>query len=85
MALRRKFAWAWILWLVGFGVIEYIAIKNDGVGEGNFTLSHYARRLAASSWIFRVALTLLLAWLPGHFELASSFVWRVIGQAINMF
>ena len=85
MALRRKYGWAWILWLLAFGVIEYTAIKNDGVGEGDFTLSHYTRRLTSSSWIFRVFVTVLLAWLPGHFELASSFVWRVIGQAINMF
>ena len=85
MALRRKFAWAWILWVVAFGVIEYISIKNDGVGEGNFTLSHYARRLAKSSWIFRVFITVLLAWLPGHFELARSFALSVIGQVINIF
>ncbi len=73
MSKRRSYAWSWILWVVGFGVIELKAILDDDKEEGNFTLSHYVRRLAKSSWIFRLFMLGLLSWLGpiglDHFNL----------------
>ena len=73
MSKRRSYAWAWILWALAFGVIELKSILDDDEGEGNFTLSHYIRRLAKSSWLFRIAMLALLGWLGpiglDHFNL----------------
>ena len=74
MKLRGKYGWAWILWVLAFGIIEFKAITDDGKAEGDFTLSHYVRRLIGEKgkagigkWIFRAGLTGLLTWLPLHF------------------
>lgn len=67
--MRDAYAWAWLLWVGGFVVTEAKAILDDKKAEGNFTLSHYVRRLAARSRLFRYGLLALLAWLPVHFEL----------------
>ena len=73
LAKRRSYAWAWRLWVVAFGVLELKAILDDDEEEGDFTLSHFTRRLAKSSWIFRAAIIALLAWLGpiglDHFDL----------------
>jgi len=77
MKLRKKYAWAWILWVVGFGVIEFKAIVDDDKAEGDFTLSHFTRRLLASKkgmkagpwhWAFRAFLLGLFTWLVPHFN-----------------
>lgn len=74
MKLRKKYSWAWILWVLSFFLIEFKAIIDDDKAEGDFTLSHYVRRLIGEKgaagverWIFRVGLTGLLAWLGPHF------------------
>lgn len=67
--MRDAYAWAWGLWVLGFVVTEAKAILDDDKDPGNFTLSHYTRRLAARSKVFRYGLLALLGWLPFHFEL----------------
>ena len=73
MAKRKWYAYAWIAWAISFAVLEWRAIKDDDREEGDFTLSHYVRRLAKRSWLFRIAMLALLAWLGpiglDHFNL----------------
>jgi len=74
MKLRKKYAWAWIVWVLSFAVIEFKAIIDDDKAEGDFTLSHYVRRLIGEKgkagighWLFRGAIAGLLFWLGPHF------------------
>ena len=76
MKLRKKYAWAWILWVLAFGVIEWRAIVDDDKEDEDFTLSHYVRRLlgrnkaaTVGNWLFRIGLGGLFAWLIPHFYL----------------
>jgi len=76
MKLRKKYSWAWIVWLLAFGVIEWRAIVDDDKAEGDFTLSHYVRRLlgnnktaTAANWLFRIGLGGFFVWLIPHFYL----------------
>lgn len=71
MTLRVRYAWAWIAWVGMFIVLETKAILDDSKEDGNFTLSHFVRRLAARSWTFRIFMIGLLAWLLplNHFDL----------------
>ena len=71
MKLRVRYAWAWIAWVVMFIVLETKAILDDSKEDGNFTLSHFVRRLAARSWTFRIFIAGILIWLTAfnHFEL----------------
>ena len=72
---RKKYALAWILWILAFGLIEWRAIVDDDKEEGDFTLSHYVRRLlgekgtaiTAGKWAFRVGLAGLFIWMIPHF------------------
>ena len=75
MKLRKKYGWAWILWVLAFGVIEFKAILDDDKAEGDFTLSHYIRRLIGEkgkaglgNWAFRAFLLGLFTWLVPHFN-----------------
>ena len=75
MKLRKKYAWAWILWVLGFAVIEFKAIIDDDKAAGDFTLSHYVRRLIGEKgkadlgkWAFRAFLIGLFGWLVPHFN-----------------
>ena len=79
MKLRGKYAWAWILWLAAFGLIEWRAIVDDDKAAGDFTLSHYTRRLlgkdvkvTAKHWIFRVVLAGGFVWIIPHLY---RFIW----------
>lgn len=62
----------WTLWLVFFGVVEFIAVKREGYGD---TFSEYVWWLLGSGdderdmwrWIARGAVALLFAWLIPHF------------------
>jgi len=74
MKLRAKYAWGWILWVLSFAVIELKAILDDDKAAGDFTLSHYVRRLIGEKgkagiwrWTFRLGLGGLLIWLGPHF------------------
>lgn len=74
MKLRVKYAWGWIIWVLSFAVIELKAILDDDKAEGDFTLSHYVRRLIGEKgkagiwrWAFRFGLGGLLVWLGPHF------------------
>ena len=76
MKLRKKYSWAWIVWLLAFGVIEWRAIVDDDKAEGDFTLSHYVRRLlgnnktaTVANWLFRIGLGGFFVWLIPHFYL----------------
>ena len=67
--MRDPYTVAWLLWVLSFVLIEGKAILDDDKDPGNYTLSHYVRRLAVRSRLFRYGLLALLAWLPFHFEL----------------
>jgi hypothetical protein len=67
--VRDAYTIAWLLWVLGFVVTEAKAILDDDEDPGNYTLSHYVRRLAVRSRLFRYGLLALLGWLPFHFEL----------------
>jgi len=74
MKLRKKYAWAWILWILGFGLIEWRAIVDDDKEDEDFTLSHYVRRLlgrnkkkTVGNWLAIASLSGLFVWLIPHF------------------
>jgi len=80
MKLRRKYAWAWIIWVLSFFVIEWRAIVDDDKAAGDFTLSHYTRRLLGKDvdaklkhWAFRLGLGGFFVWIIPHFY---SFLWE---------
>ncbi len=75
MKLRKKYAWAWILWVLSFAVIELKAILDDDKAEGDFTFSHFIRRLIVekgkvgiANWAFRAFLLGVFTWLVPHFN-----------------
>jgi len=72
--MRDAYGIAWALWLLGFILTEGKAILDDDKDPGNYTLSHFVRRLAVRSWLFRYGLLALLAWLPFHFELLEGIL-----------
>lgn len=71
MSKREWYKWAWIAWVVSFAVLEWRAIVDDDKEAGDFTLSHYIRRLATKSWLFRGFIAGILIWLGpmDHFNL----------------
>ena len=76
MKLNSKYTWAWVLWLLAFGVIEWKAINNKSSGD---TLSEHVWKLigtkadkkSAAHWTFRAGLVAFLAWLIPHFFTAG--------------
>lgn len=75
MKLRKKYSWAWIIWVLSFAVIEFKAIIDDDKAEGDFTLSHYIRRLIGEkgkadleNWAWRAFFVGLFSWLVPHFN-----------------
>lgn len=71
MALNKKYTWAWIAWVLLFGVIEYAALKDKREGD---TLTEHVRQLIGTwgkkdlgNWIARVSLAGLFVWLVPHF------------------
>jgi len=73
MKLNKKYTWAWILWIVGFGVIEYMAIKDKRKGD---TLSEHVwkpigtnhkGKKTAAMWVARGALIAFFTWIIPHF------------------
>ncbi len=75
MKLRKKYSWAWIIWVLSFAIIEFKAIIDDDKAEGDFTLSHYIRRLIGEkgkadleNWGWRVFFVGLFSWLVPHFN-----------------
>lgn len=75
MKLNWKYTLGWIIWILGFGVLEYKAIKNKSEGD---TLSEHvwsvigtgADSPSALNWVFRIGLGGLFAWLIPHFFMA---------------
>lgn len=72
MVMNRKYTWAWILWILAFGVIEWRAILEQDKGS---TLTHHVRNLLGQkgmadwgNWAFRAFLVGLFAWLVPHFN-----------------
>ncbi len=69
--MNKRYTWAWILWLLAFGVIEWRAILE---GDKGSTLTHHVRNLIGEkgaadfgNWIFRLGLGALFVWLIPHF------------------
>ena len=77
MSKYLKYKWAWIAWVAAFGVIEYKAIIDDDEEGGDFTFSHYVRRIMATfktsgaptiaNYFARVIVTGIVSWLGPHF------------------
>lgn len=63
--------WFWAIWVIGFMIVEAIAVFNNVPGD---TLSEHVWRLigtdqedrTAMMWIWRAGLLVLLAWLIPH-------------------
>ncbi len=72
MKLNSKYTWAWFIWLLAFGAIEFAAIQDKRKGD---TLSEHVWKLIGTKtenkstrqWIFRLGLLGLFAWLISHF------------------
>lgn len=66
------FKWFWIAWLLAFGIVEFIAIRND---TGHDTFSSFVWWILGSGdeerewfrWLARVLVGILLLWLIPHF------------------
>lgn len=79
MKLNPKYTIAWILWIVGFAAIEYMAIKDKKEGD---TLSEHVWEVigtdnkgkkTAAMWGARIVLGVGFAWLVPHFFTGWSF------------
>ena len=77
MKLNSKYTLAWILWILGFLGIEYMAIKDKRKGD---TLSEHVWKIigtkhkgskTAAMWAVRIGLAGLIAWLIPHFFTAG--------------
>ena len=74
MKLNWKYTVGWIIWILGFGVLEYNAIKNKSKGD---TLSAHVWSVigtgkdspSALNWVMRGGLAILFGWLGPHFFL----------------
>ena len=77
MKLNWKYTVAWIIWILGFGVIEWKAMKND---KGGDTLSEHVWKVAGTktqkkswlNWSFRIGLGAGFVWLIQHFYTGGS-------------
>lgn len=75
--LARSYTVAWVLWILAFGVIEFLAVRRRGPnGEaGGDTLSEHVWKLIGTkaenrkplAWVCRGALLILFGWLIPHF------------------
>ena len=76
--LTSKYTYLWIIWILGFGAIEWAALKNDKPGD---TLSEHVWNLIGSNatekrpwhWFLRIAVLSLLVWLIVHFS--TKWTW----------
>ena len=74
--MNKKYTAMWIIWLLGFGVIEYAAMKNNKSGD---TLTEHVWKVIGTNtpgrnwenWVARVVLAGLLIWLVPHFFTGS--------------
>lgn len=71
MGLNKKYTWAWLIWILLFGVIEYKALKDPRGGD---TLTEHVRKLIGTTggrewfqWLFRIGLAGFFAWAIPHF------------------
>lgn len=74
MKLNWKYTIGWVIWILGFGALEYAAIKNKKKGD---TLSEHVWDVigtgedspSALNWIMRGGLLVGFGWLIPHFFL----------------
>lgn len=74
MKLNWKYTLGWIVWIIGFGLLEYRAIKNKKPGD---TLSAHVWSVIGTgsdspsvlNWITRGVLAVGFGWLIPHFYL----------------
>jgi hypothetical protein len=70
--MNTKYTWAWLIWLLAFGCIEYKAIKED---DGESTLTRHIWKLIGTNtpgrnwenWLARAGLVGFFIWLIPHF------------------
>jgi len=79
MKLNRKYTIAWILWILGFAAIEFMAVKDKRQGD---TLSEHVWSVIGTNhkgsktalmWTARIVLGVGFAWLIPHFFTAWNF------------
>ena len=76
--LNWKYSLGWLIWILGFGVLEYRAIKDKDKGD---TLSEHVWSVVGTktakkhwvNWVFRIGLGGLFAWLIPHFATGWNF------------
>lgn len=73
--MNKKYTYAWIAWILMFGVIEFAAIQDKREGD---TLTEHVRAAIGTAgprqwinWVARVGLGVLFAWLIPHFFTGS--------------
>ena len=73
--MNKKYTYAWIAWILMFGVIEFAAIQDKRNGD---TLTEHVRAAIGTAgprewfhWVGRVGLGVLFAWLVPHFFTGS--------------
>lgn len=72
MKLNKKYTILWLIWIAGFGVIEYAALKNKKEGD---TLTEHVRKLIGTktegrnweNWLARGVLAGGIIWAIPHF------------------
>lgn len=70
--MNWKYSIGWIVWILGFGVLEYKALKDKKKGD---TLSEHVWATIGQgqdspswiNWTFRIILGVGFAWLVPHF------------------
>jgi len=71
----NKWLWAWVIWLLAFGVLEYKAVRNKTENDTLSSVIWWAIGTTGQrkpiNWLFRIGLGALFAWLIPHFFTAS--------------
>ena len=73
--MNKKYTYAWIAWILMFGVIEFAAIQDRRSGD---TLTEHVRAAIGTAgprqwinWVARIGLVGLFGWLIPHFFTGS--------------
>jgi lipoprotein signal peptidase len=72
----NPFTVAWILWILAFVVIEYLAIRREAKGDTltEHIVDWFSTTKRGMAWgLRRLLLAVFLAWLTIHFFLGGAF------------
>lgn len=79
MKLNWKYTVGWVVWILGFGVLEWRAIKDRDKGD---TLSEHVWQTIGQgsdspswlNWVLRIVLGGGLVWVTHHFFTGGSLI-----------